>query len=217
MSLCCLFPNVEQNGLKTTDIQKTIPIFDIGGHFLEVEHALSILKVRKSVISLIRNWPDVETEFKLGIFGGIDTMINLLLLAGAEALSAGTSKSKLLVKKKNRLMDDFGKVFQILKREEGKFLDHLGDDIDEMEDEDADSAEQMHLNKQLRLRKAVFDKKSWRKKAPARSDLLDIEHGATSLTQALVEECILHFVQVWFLDIFLSIKSHEEFPLFFRE
>ena len=178
----------EQNGLKTTDIQKTIPIFDIGSHFVEVEHALSILKIRKSVIALIRHWPDHEKDFSLKYFGGIDTIIRLLLLAGAEALSAGRSKSKLLVKKKNRLMDDFGKIFQLLKDDESQFMKNTENEIQ--------NEDNLTLNNKLRLVKDIFDKKLWKKKNPTRQDLLNTkDNAAICLTQALVEECILHFVQ----------------------
>eukprot|EP01084_Bolivina_argentea_P276391 471600_1 len=169
----------QQNGFKTTDINRKIPIFDIGSHYVEMEHALSILKIRKSVISLIRNWPhDCCGKFNLKIFGGIDRIIQLLLLDGAEALSTGTSKSKLLVKKKNRLLDDFGNILSILRDEEGVLCD-------------AEEEEEITL----RLVNNIFDKKQWKKKNPSRGELIEMERNCASLSSALVEECVLHFVQ----------------------
>ncbi|ETO27461.1 HECT type ubiquitin ligase [Reticulomyxa filosa] len=161
---------IQDEGLQPTDIKKEVPIFGIGSHYVEIEHALSIRKVRRSVLWLLRHWPGTMA-FDMEMFGGVNTVIRLLDLAAAEALSAGTSKSKLLVKRKNSLIKDFGKVFDLL-REEGLKESIL----------------------KLRLSDDIFQKKR-RSDKPTRQELIQQAQPCTTLTQGLIEECILHFVQ----------------------
>ncbi|ETO22614.1 hypothetical protein RFI_14580 [Reticulomyxa filosa] len=163
-----IIDQIQDEGLQPTDIKKEIPIFGIGSHYLEIEHALSIRKVRRSVLWLLRHWPEAM-PFNMELFGGVDTVIRLLDLAAAEALSAGTSKSKLLVKRKNSLIKDFGLKEQSL-------------------------ASTLFTSLETRLSPDVFHKK-WRLTKPTRKDLILSAQPCKTLTQGLVEECVLHYVQ----------------------
>ncbi|ETO05664.1 ran-binding protein, partial [Reticulomyxa filosa] len=167
---------IQEGGLQPTDIKKDVPVFGVGSYYVEIEHALSIRKVRRSLLWLLQHWPE-GMAFDLDMFGGVDTVIRLLDLAAAEALSAGTSKSKLLVKRKNSLIKDFGKVFALLQEEQKK----------QQKEPDVLA---------MRFSPDIFHKK-WRKAdiKPTRKDLILIDQPCKTLTQGLVEECILHFVQ----------------------
>ncbi|ETO35325.1 zinc finger, ZZ type with EF hand domain 1 [Reticulomyxa filosa] len=186
--------DTEERGHHPTDIKKEIPILGVGSHYLEIEHALSIRKVRRSVLSLLQHWPD-KTAFNLQMFGGVDTVIRLLDLAGAEALSAGTSKSKLLIKRKNSLIKDFGKVFRLLETE-----------TKSMVQQDAI---------RMRVSADIFNKTLEKNDTKlTRDDLLQRQERCDTLTQGLIEECILHFVQAINdpSDVLMFESKHKPYP-----